>query len=53
VGLTAATAAAAAAIELPSRYYVHVAAEAWGLGHASHNEGEERVIKVNDVMSVT
>ncbi|KAF6255941.1 hypothetical protein COO60DRAFT_159941 [Scenedesmus sp. NREL 46B-D3] len=28
------------------RYYVHVAAEAWGLGHASHNEGEERIIKV-------
>jgi hypothetical protein len=37
---------------MPSRYYVHVAAEAWGLGHASHNEGQERVIKVGSVTCV-
>jgi hypothetical protein len=28
------------------RYHVHVAAEAYGLAHSSHNEGADRVIKV-------
>lgn len=28
------------------RFHVHAAAEAWGLGHASHSEGGARVVKV-------
>lgn len=31
---------------LPCRYHVHVTAEAYGLAHASHGDGPDRVIKV-------
>eukprot|EP00775_Hariotina_reticulata_P006782 gene6782-6999_t len=42
-----------ASLSAGDRYAIHVAAEAWGLGHASHNEGSDRIIKWQGPLCMT